>query len=77
MWFLTNNFQIIDLNRMISFWIEDIEHLEQFRVFCQDQDKIEWRIAEFTQKQQAQQYIFDIHTNLVNNEKKEKLDVPF
>jgi hypothetical protein len=62
LWFKTKNDQIIDLNRILTFWVEDI-CATQYCVFCKDntKDEIDWRIGWFDTKEDAQEYLHEIY----------------
>ncbi len=58
-WFKTQNYQILDLNNIYSFWIET---REISRVFCKDEDETVWIIGEFKTEREAKLYIDEIYT---------------
>jgi len=64
--FLTKNYQIIDLENMNSFWIEIVRfdgQSESVYVFAKE-DEMEWRIAEFTKEEDAKDYLKMIYDEL-------------
>jgi len=72
-WFLTQNFQIIDLYKARSFWIEKCP--DNHSVFCKYEDECEWRIAEFAEEEQAREYItciFDKILSMIPKESKKR-----
>lgn len=54
-WFNTKNSQILDLNNFTSFWIEEVQ--ENYRIFGQDKDKIDWNLADFKREEEAKNYL--------------------
>lgn len=54
--FLTNNGQILDMNQITSIWMEEVP-CDEFHIFAQDVKENDWRIAEFTDKDEAKDYI--------------------
>jgi len=76
LWFKTKNDQVIDLNNMDSFWIEEIPPKNEYHVFAKEdkeEDPIDWRLAEFDNQEEAQVYLRKIYLILnetpANNEK--------
>lgn len=66
--FLTENYQIIDLENMNSFWIEIVRfdgqsESESVYVIAKE-DEMEWRIAEFSKEEEAEEYIEFIYEEL-------------
>jgi len=61
LWFKTEENQIIDLNDMKSFWIEEVK---ENRIFCIDSKDITWNIANFDECSKAQRYLCEIYSFL-------------
>lgn len=66
-WFLTDNFQILDLTKCKNFWIE--ECVKTNNVFCRDNDDIDWNIADFKNLEDAHNYMYRIFQILEEIEK--------
>lgn len=67
-WFKTQQHQILNLTNCLFFWIEEIpyENPCKFIVFCQTDDKIEWKIANFELEEDARTYINQIYIVLLD-----------
>ncbi len=63
-WILTHNYQILDLNRMTEFWLEETN---AWKVFGKDDKEIEWTIAEFYNLEDAEHYLHKIFDLLTRN----------
>jgi hypothetical protein len=57
-WFMTQNRQILDLEKCVYFWIE---HIEVYRIFAKTNDNIEWVIAEINEEKKADEYMNHIY----------------
>ena len=62
-WILTPNDQILDSDLMNSYWIELVPSNE-YHIFCQDMFGVDWRIAEFKNKVDAQEYLIGVFYEL-------------
>lgn len=63
-WFKTLEEQILDLNTMNSFWVEDVDDGKIYRVMCKAYDQIEWTIAYLDNDKQASDYLKKIYVKL-------------
>jgi hypothetical protein len=62
--FRTENYQILKLDNLESFWIEDCG-TNRYSVFCKDKDDIDWRIAENLSELEAKCYIKQIYEVII------------
>lgn len=59
MWFKTHENQILKTENIESFWIECSS---DYKVFCQDKDKIHWTLGVFNSLEEASEYLDEIYT---------------